>query len=150
MFTLSQRRQHSQLEKMANHILEHGIQQAHSRPEAGDGMFRVTQDWIRANATPAGGYKNEQVRLLGLRYPLKHGWTKQCEGRMITNEDRLKFESFHAGYKATKKSTAVMAHVVRQTDVSTVAHCGCDVLPWDDCEHTVDDSEAMAMLKAHC
>lgn len=142
MFTYAQRQTHFQLKKMADHILEHGIQHPEAADDTGipaSGCFRVTQDWIRANATPAGGYKNEQVRLIGLRYPLKHGWSKQCEGRIITNEAKIKFEAFHAGYKATKKSRVVMGQTC--LDDAPVARCDCDVLPWEDCIHTGQSSD---------
>jgi len=36
------------------------------------------------------------------------------------------------------------------TGPKTVADCGCQVEPWEDCEHTVDDTEAMQLIKAHC
>lgn len=155
---VQQRPTPSQLTRMANEILRSG--RAHIPQARETGMHLVTVEWIKANATPAGGYKAEQVRLIGLRYPLQHGWMQNAAGRLITMESKRKFEAFHGGYKATKKSHSVMASLLPEdsaepgsprravsgdtyaiTRSAPVQSCGCtDVLPWEDCEHT--DAEA--------
>lgn len=149
MSTFAQPQRSATLSRMADQILKSGRAQhadQGSRKEAGS--HRVTVEWIKQNATPAGGYKAAQVRLIGVNYPLPHGWMQKAEGRIISGEAKRKFESFHEGYKATNKSKAVLAAVKERS--ITVAGCNCDVLPWEDCEHTVDDAEAEAMLKLHC
>ena len=131
------------LEAEANRILKSGMVcvQAGAKHEKKKKTFSVTTEWIKQNATPAGGYKAEQLRLIGIRYPLRAGWMLAAGGLEITKEAREKFESFHHGYKATKKSKSVLASHARNTQsfgttTSEVEGCGCDVLPWEDCEHT--------------
>lgn len=101
-------------------------------------QFRITSEWIRSNATPAGGYKNEQLAAIGLRTPLESGWMRKAEGKLITQADRQKFESFHTGYKPSKKSKAVLD---LKTTKPFTPMCDCDVLPWEDCEHTDMEAE---------
>ena len=71
-------------------------------------MFEVTVDWINQNATPAGGYKNEQLRIIGVPIPPMRGWPRSINGKLITQDQKLKFEAFHHGFKATKKSKSAM------------------------------------------
>lgn len=116
-------------------------------------LFTVTTEWIKANATPAGGYKAAQVKLIGVKYPLPHKWMQKSEGRKITQDARKAFEAFHAGFKATAKSKAAMRQQkdapAKADDLSLPSSwptiiqftpeqqtCNCNVLPWEDCEHT--------------
>ena len=71
--------------------------------------FYVTVDWINRNSTPAGGYKHAQLRAIGVPIPPMSGWPIKAAGKLITEEQKLKFESFHHGFKATKKSKNAMA-----------------------------------------
>lgn len=87
-------------------------------------MFRVTEDWISRHPTKNGGYKASQLRLIGVSWPPKHGWKRRASGRLISMEDKEKFESY--GLLATPVTG----------NSSSVESCGCDVLPWEDCEHT--------------
>jgi hypothetical protein len=85
-------------------------------------MHRVTIEWIQGNKTKAGGFKREQLAAIGVTWPPKQGWPARCAGKWITDEQKAKFESF-AGPK------------VNITGVFQPS-CLCNVLPWEDCEHT--------------
>lgn len=85
-------------------------------------MFTVTDDWITDHPTKKGGYKAAQLRLIGVSWPPKQGWKRRASGKLITLEDKEKFESY--GVK-TNRVTGKF-----------VPLCNCDALPWEDCEHT--------------
>lgn len=87
-------------------------------------MFRVTEDWITRHPTKNGGYKASQLRLIGVSWPPKHGWKKRASGRLISMDDKDRFESYGVQRSAITHGNSI--------DTS----CGCDVLPWEDCEHT--------------
>lgn len=154
-YSNQQRYQHSRLSAEADRILKSARISSAGEREAGDKTFVVTTAWIRANATPAGGYRAEQLKLIGVRYPLLPGWMGTAYGRAISIADKQKFEAFHTGYKATNKSKAVM-QAPRQVEkdsgsfgqtqaTGAVLGCGCThVLPWEDCEHTDAMSAAAA------
>ena len=72
-------------------------------------MFEVTREWIDANATPAGGYKYLQLRSIGAPAPPVAGWKEKSIGKLITQAQRMKFEAFSLGYKATTKSKQALA-----------------------------------------
>lgn len=165
MYTYGRQHKSAELSRIADSILRAG-KVVEQRVEQSTGPHKVSVEWIKQNATPAGGYKADQVKLLGISYPLAHGWMQSADGKIISNEARRKFESFHEGYKASKKSRAVMESpemrkprpIQKQAffvepcavvNTPPVAGCNCDVLPWEDCEHTVDDREAQAMLDRH-
>jgi len=57
-------------------------------------MFTVTEDWITRNCTKRGGYKAMQLRLIGVYWPLKHGWKQRANGKQITLEAKAAFESY--------------------------------------------------------
>ena len=92
-------------------------------------MFKVTDEWITKHATVKGGYKAEQLKLIGVRWPPKKGWKRTASGKHITEEDRIKFESY---------SQTVLPVVSGDLEP---APCGCYVLPWEDCEHTDDAAQ---------
>lgn len=132
-----------------------------AEPEAK--TFVVTTGWIKANATPAGGYRAEQLKLIGVRYPLASGWMGTAYGRAITEADRQKFESYHHGHGATNKSKAILAAGIKvgkdsgefgRTECKSgyLVDCDCDVLPWEDCEHSLaaaSDRQAAAEMTQH-
>ena len=154
-YTNQQRYQHSRLSAEADRILKSARISSAGEREVSGKAFMVTPEWIRANATPAGGYKAEQLKLIGVRYPLLPGWMGTAYGRAISIADKQKFEAFHTGYKATNKSKAVM-QAPRQVEKDAgsfgktkptggVFDCGCThVQPWEDCEHTDAASAAAA------
>jgi hypothetical protein len=105
--------------------------------------FVVTKEWIAANATPAGGYKNEQLRIISVQIPARAGWPARAEGRVITTEQKLKFEAFHEGYKATKKSKTVMAG----DDFDPIGDCDPDDVQ-SDADEAHASSEAQKEFQA--
>jgi hypothetical protein len=157
MLTYAQQQKSAELTRMADEILRRG--RIVQTPPTPDGKFRITTAWIKQNATPAGGFKAAQVKLLGERYPLASGWMDRASGRLISQEARRQFEAFHGGYKATGKSKQVMSRqaaanpvsgeVYATTGPSSVSHCGCSVHAWEDCEHTLeaDDREAERAMR---
>lgn len=49
-----------------------------------------------------------------------------------------------------QKKQRVNSFVGKTTGPDRVKSCGCNVLPWEDCEHTVDDTDALNLINAHC
>ena len=86
-------------------------------------MFRVTSTWINQHKTKAGGFKKVQVIGIGIHWPLKQGWTVRAHGMWITDKQKEFFESFGGP-------------AVPVTGPNDIESCLCDVLPWEDCEHT--------------
>lgn len=43
----------------------------------------------------------------------------------------------HSAAKSRSASTQRSQPAVASAPVVQIAHCGCDVLPWDDCEHSL-------------
>lgn len=93
------------------------------------------------------------ARAFGVPYPLESGWHKKYANNLISM-DRM-----HAIQKKVGKKAASRAESAKQspthahssceagtsrndgrfwarTGPSVLVSCGCDVLPWDDCEHT--------------
>ena len=93
-------------------------------PTKGVAMFRVTEDWITRHPTKNGGYKAAQLRIIGVKWPPKHGWKKRAAGSLITMQQKEMFESFSGPL------VPVTVSVVQEET------CNCDVPPWEDCEHT--------------
>ena len=57
--------------------------------------FVVTKEWIAENATPKGGYTYEQLRIIGCQIPPVSGWAKRAAGRLITIDQKNRFEAIH-------------------------------------------------------
>jgi len=55
-------------------------------------MFTVTRAWIEAN-TNSNRITNDQAAVLGESVPLRAGWMQRAEGKVITDEARLRFEA---------------------------------------------------------
>ncbi len=62
----------------------------------------ITPDWIHKHTTPAGGWNAKQLKILGLRWPARKGWISNISGNVITDQQRIDFES--AAKKAGKVS----------------------------------------------
>jgi hypothetical protein len=56
-------------------------------------MVEVTRELIESGKTGPGGWKKEQVALLGISWPLKKGWIETVIGRRISRRDAEKFLS---------------------------------------------------------
>ena len=59
-------------------------------------MKTVTREWIEANKTKAGGWRNAQLVQLGESWPPRHGWIERAVGKQISDEAYAAFE-FLAG-----------------------------------------------------
>lgn len=95
------------------------------------------------------------AKAFGVPYPLVSGWLKQY-GNRACRVDRLEFTKKAKKKKPLKnKGLHLMDTPKLQTRgpvvVDTPISCGCDVLPWEDCEHTEATAQkAMAeMLQLH-
>ena len=84
-------------------------------------MHRISLEWIANNKTKNGGYKRVQLQAIGVSWPPKQGWPRRVAGKEISLEQKQFFESF--------KSTPSLPKIVDT--------CLCNVLPWEDCEHTM-------------
>jgi len=155
--TRHQQKHFENLEKQANDWLKRNEDKQIEPVQVAE-LFTITTEWIKANATPAGGYKAAQVKFIGIQYPLPNKWMRERHGKQITQESRKAFESFHAGYMATSKSKRIMHHqenaqVVVERPVNKQKRiiegeiyattggrikpiCTCNALPWEDCKHT--------------
>lgn len=45
--------------------------------------MKITDEWVRANATRNGGYTRKQLELIGVDWPPIAGWKKEISGREI-------------------------------------------------------------------
>lgn len=54
---------------------------------------KITQELIRRGESGAGGWNREQLRLIGVPWPPKHGWRRRVEGRWISKADAEAFVS---------------------------------------------------------
>jgi len=80
------------------------------------------------------------AKVFGVPYPLQSGWLKKY-GDRVANRDRLVFGKKQK--KTKPKKPAKPAPVVTKTFTPL---CNCNVLPWEDCEHT-DALAHKAMLE---
>lgn len=56
-------------------------------------MFTVTAEWLSQYKTPRGGYIYQQIRAIGVDWPLVSGWKKRAVGTVITDDQRKVFEA---------------------------------------------------------
>ena len=54
-------------------------------------MVRLTKELIEAGMSQNGGWNNAQLKLLGLRIPLKHGWKEKLVGDIVSEANYQKF-----------------------------------------------------------
>lgn len=57
-------------------------------------MFKVTKDWIHSNKTARGGWKKDQLQILGVAWPPVNGWIDLVTKNevKISDFDRCRFE----------------------------------------------------------
>ena len=55
-------------------------------------MHTVTKRWLNANRTKKGGFNMAQTNILGAKWPPSKGWMKSVCGKVISIEDKLRFE----------------------------------------------------------
>lgn len=83
------------------------------------------------------------AKAFGVPYPLESGWVKKYTHRVITTAQLEALTK--GGKKAAKKHNQAVATPPATTPRTMVAHCGCyHVLPWEDCEHTMEKFEQEA------
>lgn len=61
-------------------------------------MFVITYDWLHANSTPGGGWTAKQLRVIGIewgRIGPPRGWLRQSVGKMITVQEKERFEQLY-------------------------------------------------------
>jgi hypothetical protein len=112
------------------------ILRAQDEPAATPSGFVVTRAWIEAYKTPAGAWKAKQLGAIGVRWPPASGWLDKACGQVITESNRAAFESFAAGTAPEPRARQDTARYGVTTSEPVVS-CDCDVLPWDDCPHTI-------------
>jgi hypothetical protein len=62
-------------------------------PEPQEG-FVVTRAWLDAHKSRTGFWKPKQLAALGVEWPPRRGWLARVKGSVITQTNRLVFESF--------------------------------------------------------
>lgn len=70
-------------------------------------MHTITEAWIKAHATSAGGWTRDQFEAVGEPYPPAHGWIARLIGRTVTEAQRHRFERqlFSGDVKQHQKPT---------------------------------------------
>jgi hypothetical protein len=58
----------------------------------GPGTFVVTLDWVMAHTESGLSLTRDQVLAVGDTWPIQQGWKQRWVGKMITEEQRLRFE----------------------------------------------------------
>ncbi len=93
----------------------------------------------------------EAAKAFGIPYPPEKGWTHKYADRRITVTKMLNMKRM-VGKKIGKKleRTGIPAPKVSDAGFMTgpkepPAHCGCNVLPWEECEHT--DAQAESAMR---
>ncbi len=64
----------------------------------------VTNEWLKSNRTPKGGYTRRQVELLGFTWPLDKGWKEKIIGKEISENVVKQFETIASGVVKGQKS----------------------------------------------
>ena len=113
--------------------------------------MKITEAWIRDHVN-YGAPNRDQVKLLGLTWPLRSGWMQSVEGNHISDEDAAKFEILHGTKKKDRPEKIAAVEEVKQEDFLTsefksimsepvkskfrttkICDCQFDVPPWEDC-----------------
>lgn len=72
--------------------------------------FEITSEWLHDNKTKRGGYTESQLRcigvidVIGVDFITPKGWLKASEGKIITMEEKNRFEILARQGKTLKKS----------------------------------------------
>lgn len=76
-----------------------------------------------------------------------HIWTGSDTACRLFSTGGLGKKNYHVGTSAGMRSMCKMCddvsnrHKPKVTGPAVIADCGCDVLPWEDCEHTEDAAQ---------
>jgi len=136
------------------HRANPGKQQA---PESAAGGITL-KEYMAAN------YKNgakaltaSAARAFGVPYPLESGWRKKYAGNLISM-DRMNAITQKVGKRSASRAESAKqsptpvhssckagtsgadGRLWARTGPKVLASCSCDVLPWEDCEHTEADA----------
>ena len=71
----------------------------------------------------------KSAKAFGIPYPLESGWAKKYASRTALLSDLSLGKRKENKVPQVKKSKITVSKIVVQS-------CGCDVPPWEDCEHT--------------
>lgn len=55
--------------------------------------MKISDEWLRANATHKGGYTKRQLGLLGVEWPPINGWKRDIVGQEIEEAVAAEFEA---------------------------------------------------------
>lgn len=58
--------------------------------------FEVTLVWLNQHCTARGGYRREQLTLIGVEWPPKPGWKGRVIGLRVPDASRARFEKIAA------------------------------------------------------
>lgn len=53
--------------------------------------MKITQELIESGQSGNGGWTREQLELIGVQWPPKHGWRQRVQGMEIPEADAQKF-----------------------------------------------------------
>lgn len=123
------------------------------RPSDPRNLFQVTRKWIFGNRTTKGAWNASQLRFIGVAWPPKEGWVDRACGQLIPIESKLQFEKLSGNlqnkealkYPQNQSLDKGRPFKTKSTGKYTPI-CVCNVLPWDDCEHT-DNAANMAFTE---
>lgn len=104
--------------------------------ETSVGEVTLTDFLVRAyGGRKALGVK--AARAFGVPYPLRPGWADRHGSSTVSREQAIKLIEKIQGKtaKPPKRQTPVL-HLVRTPAPASASSCGCQALPWEDCEHT--------------
>lgn len=70
--------------------------------------MRITEQLLEAGKSDRGGWTAEQLRYLGLEWPVKHGWQNRVIGRVIASADAERFIALRGVTKRDNKRRSVI------------------------------------------
>lgn len=65
--------------------------------------MKLTREYIMKFRTDRGSWTQPQIEALGIDWPPRHGWIDRLEGKEISDDNRIRFES-RLGVKAIRKA----------------------------------------------
>jgi len=69
------------------------------------GFITITKEFIDQGKTGVGGWKKEQITILGLEWPLRKGWQYEVIGSIISQEEADRFLSLKEYNTGTTTTT---------------------------------------------
>lgn len=74
-------------------VCNHGKGNWNTKDWRTDAEFIITKDWLNKFTKGGTGITKERALAVGMSYPVKKGWFKSLLGKVITDEQRIKFEN---------------------------------------------------------